>query len=141
MVRLVLRPGLHATRRRDASDGALRQAYHSRFPLAAEAWTARNRLICRPDRGREIEGPRIHNATCCPTRASVCLALKPDTRLEAREAGEGVRNTEYQGSVASNPRALNWAGMDEFLVGGRPRSSQSGIIHFALSKSRSGGSQ
>src|SRR5262249_29397628 len=93
------------------------------------------------DRGREIEGPRIRNAACCPTRASVCIALKPDTRLEAREAGEGVRNTECQGSAASNPRALNWAGMDEFLVGGRPRSSQSGIIHFALSKSRSGGSQ
>src|SRR5215472_15972472 len=38
MVRLVLRPGLHAARRRDAPDGALRQAYHSRLPLIAGAW-------------------------------------------------------------------------------------------------------
>src|SRR5215469_18821052 len=100
MVRLVLRPGLHATRRRDASDGALRQAYHSRFPLAAETWTARNRLICRP-RGSKIVVARSRDqGSAMPPVAQPAppSALRsnrtPDLRLATRAKASGTQNVK-----------------------------------------------
>src|SRR5215470_3378402 len=78
MVRLVLRPGLHAARRRDAPDGALRQAYHSRLPLIAGAWCCRRAST----QASYLSNTRIGGSCAWIVRGNVRV-IEPDMQISS----------------------------------------------------------